>query len=198
MRRLLIILISIFFFSIPCHAEESSLQEDKSNNNSMLSLDLSYSLTSILSHGWGVGLNYERSIFDYLSLKGNFGHMTLTTGIDDVFCTSVHISIFIFFYPLGSGLDKLYIGVGNGCDFMNYFGKGNLPPTTQDILIHVTSQLGWKFNVLKFLIIDISIGYKFIITETQNYINISDYVNTGFNFGLGFKILFNQIGSIHE
>ena len=58
------------------------------------------------------------------------------------------ISIFVFFYPypLGSGLDKFYIGVGNDYDFMNYFGKGNLPPTTQDILIHVTPQLGWKFN----------------------------------------------------
>ena len=187
MKRKILVSLSMFLISLPCQAQ--------TNNREFFSLDLSYSLTSILNHGLGIGINYERSLLDYLSIKGNFGHMTLTTSIDDVYSTSVHISLYVNYYPLGGGLDKLYISAGGGCDFMNYFGKGNLPPTTQDILIHITPQLGWKFNVLRFLIIDVSVGYKYLIYETQNYEDIRDFVNSGFNFGLGFKILFNQIGS---
>jgi len=36
----------------------------------------------------------------------------------------------------------------------------------------------------------ISTGYKFIITDPQNYSKIKDYVNPGFRFKLGFKIFF--------
>ena len=183
--RKLFVLVSLVFLSLSCYAQ--------SNNKALLSLDFSYSLTSFLSHGWGIGLNYERSLFDYLSLKGNFGHMTLTTDIDDVYCTSVHISVFANYYPLGGNLDKLYIGIGSGCDFMNYFGGGDLPLTTKDTLIHIKPHLGWKFNISKIFMIDVSTGYKFLISETQNYENIRDYVNAGLNFGFGFKILFNQI-----
>jgi hypothetical protein len=41
--------------------------------------------------------------------------------------------------------------------------------------------------------IDISTGYKFIITDTQNYEKIKEYVNSGFRFNLGFKIFLKEI-----
>lgn len=165
-------------------------------NDNLLALDLSYSLTSLLNHGWGVGLNYERNIFDFFSFKGNFGHMTFLTSINNVYCTSVHISLFANYYPLGGGLDKSYIGIGNGCDFMNYFGNGELPDNNQDILIHITPQTGWKFKVMEYLMIDVSIGYKFIISDTQNYRKIKDYVNDGLRFGLNFHIFLPYITAV--
>ena len=130
--------------------------------------------------------------FDFLSAKGNFGHMTFLTSVKDVYCTSVHISIFTNYYPLSNSLDKLYIGVGNGCDFMQYFGKGKLPDSNQDVLIHVTPQTGWKFRVTDFLMIDVSTGYKFIVLSSQNYEEIHKYVNSDWRLGINFLLFFKK------
>ena len=178
--------ISLFFLH-PCQAQEAPL--------SQYSLDLSYALTGIFNQGWGIGLNYERKLFDYFSVRGNFGHMTFLTGIKDVYNTSVSMSLFINYYPLGihNGLEKSYLGIGGGCDFMNYFGSGELPPTSKDTLIHITPLIGWKFHVLKFLIIDVSTKYKFIIIDSANYPGIKNYINSGLHFGLDFKILLNEL-----
>jgi len=185
MKRSIVLIVSMFLFSsFPCHAQ--------TDNDNLFSLDLSYSLSSLLNHGWGIGLNYEKKLFDFLSVKGNVGHMTFLIGIENVYSTSVSMSVFFNYYPLSNGLDKLYIGAGNGCDFMNYFGKGDLPPDG-DTLIHITPQLGWKFNLLPFLMIDVSAGYKFIILNSQNYNEINNYVNPGFRFGLNFLIFLNKI-----
>ena len=170
----------------------SSLCQAQADDKGIFSFDLSYSLISLLNHGWGIGLNYERSLFDYLSLKGNFGHMTFATNIRDIYCTSVHISLFANCYPLRGGLDKLYVGIGNGCDFMNYFGSGKLPISNQDILIHLTPQTGWKFKVIDFSMIDISLGYKFIIADSQNYFENRNYINDGFRLGINFLLFFNK------
>jgi hypothetical protein len=185
-RPLLLLIPMLFLSSLPCHTQE--------NVDNLFTLDLlTYTLTGLLNHGWGIGLNYEKKLFDFLSVKGNIGHMTFLTGIEDVYSTSVSMSVFFNYYPLSNGLNKLYISAGGGCDFMNYFGKGDLPPTTKDNLIHITPQLGWKFNVLPFLMIDVSARYKFVVLNSQNYNEIKNYVNPGFRFGINFSIFFNRI-----
>ena len=186
LRLKIVFTIPMFFlFSIPCQAQESI--------SNLFSIDLSYTLTGLLNQGLGIGLNYEKKMADFLSIKGNFGHMTFLTGIEDVYNTSVSFSLLANYYPLSNGLDKLYVSAGGGCDFMNYFGSGELPPTSKDILIHITPQLGWKFNAFKFLMIDVSTGYRFIIVDTQNYKEIKNYVSPGFRFNLGFKIFFREL-----
>jgi hypothetical protein len=181
--------VSMFFLPAPlCGARE------KDGIDHLVSLDLSYSLTGLLNQGWGMGLGGEKKIAGWLSVKGTFGHMTFLTGIDDVYCTSAHISMFLNYYPLSKGLDKLYISIGNGCDFMHYFGGGDLPDPPEDTLIHLTPKLGWKVLVRPWLMLDISAGYKFIIAGSENYRNIRDYTDTGFQFGLGFKIFLNKAG----
>jgi hypothetical protein len=191
MKRLALFIITIFFFSsLNCHA--------KTDNDNLFSIDLSYALTGFLNQGWGIGLGYEKKAVDFLSFTGGFGHMTFLTGIKDVYCTSVSLSLFSNYYPLSSGLDKLYVSVGGGCDFMNYFGSGEFPDTAHDTLIHITPQLGWKINALRFLMIDVSTGYKFIITDTQNYNEIKDYVNPGFRFNLGFKVFFRELIKVNS
>jgi hypothetical protein len=108
--------------------------QEKETVDQIFSLDiLSYSLTGILNQGWGIGLSYEKKIADRFSVKGSFGHMTFLTGMKDMYCASVHIAAFLNCYPLSSGFDKLYVGLGNGCDFMQYFGDGDLPNPVKDL-----------------------------------------------------------------
>ena len=118
--------------------------------------------------------------------------MTFLTGIEDVYCTSVSISLFANYYPFGNGLDKLYIGLGNGCDFMHYFGSVEVPPNAEDILIFITPKIGWKFTLKNIFLIDISVGYKFVVVDAYNYSEIKRYTNAGPQFGLAFKIFFKM------
>jgi len=185
MKRKAVFVLIIFFITLPCNADDDI--------DYLLSLDISYALSNLPKQGWGIGVNYEKRLFNHLSVKGNFGHMTFLTGIKDVYCTSVHLSAFVNYYPMGNGLDKSYIGIGIGSDFMNYFGKGEKPDNNEDILVHLTPQTGWKFLVLPYLMIDVSVGYKFIIAGTQNYDEISKYVHPGVRFGLNFYLFFSRL-----
>ena len=118
--------------------------------------------------------------------------MTFLTGIEEVYCASVNISLFVNYYPFGNGLDKLYIGLGNGCDFMNYFGGGEVPPNAGDILIFITPRIGWKFIAGKYVMIDVSAGYKFVFADEYNYSEIKNYTYSGPQFGFGFRIFFKK------
>jgi len=184
MKHKILFIASIFFlFSTPCKAQVE--------HDNLFSLDISYALTGLLNQGWGIGFSYEKKAVDWLSLTGVFGHMTFLTGVKNLYCTSVSLSLFGNYYPFSNGLDKLYLSIGNGSDFMNYFGKA-APEATSDVLISITPLLGWKFNVLKYLMIDVSTRYKFIINSSQNYNEIKDYTNSGFRYSLGFKIFWEM------
>jgi hypothetical protein len=185
------LLIPLFFMA-PLSYAETGGAGNGNNIDHLLSLDLAYSVTGLLNQGWGIGLSYEEKIFRFLSVKGTFGHMTFLTGIDDVYCTSVNISLFINYYPFENGLDKLYVGLGNGCDFMQYFGGGVVPPNVGDILIYITPKIGWKWIIGKYFMIDISAGYKRVVVDAYNYSDIRRYTNAGLQFGLGFKIFFKK------
>jgi hypothetical protein len=190
MKRQILFAVPLFFsLSLPCHAQ--------TEHDNLIALDISYALTGLFNHGWGIGLSYEKKAVDWLSFTGIFGHMTFLTGVKNVYCTSVSLSLFCNYYPLSNGLDKLYVSIGGGCDFMNYFGKGDLPETANDTLIHITPLLGWKFNVLKFLMIDVSTRYKFITNGPQNYSEIKDYINPGLRFNLGFLIFLKELKIKH-
>ena len=182
-KRIILTVLHIFVISFTCRAQTES--------DYAFYLDLSYSLTGFQNHGWGIGLTYERKLLDHFSGEGNLGHMTFLTDIENVYSTSVSLSLFANYYPLSRNLDKLYIGAGNGCDFMHYFGKGKLPPSAKDIIIHITPRIGWKFHIFSFLMIDLSAGYKFIVSNTQNHREIKNYVNPGFRFGFDFMIFLN-------
>ena len=174
----------MFASVIPCGAQ--------TDHYNIFSVDLSYTVIGLINHGGGIGLGFEKKAVDWLSFTGVFGHMTFLTSLADVYCTSVSISLFSNYYPLSSGLDKLYVSIGGGCDFMNYFGSGVLPDPTQDILISFTPLLGWKFYFLQFFMLDISAGYKFVITDTFNYSDVKDYVYSGWRFNIGIKFLFGR------
>jgi hypothetical protein len=182
-------IIIIFIISARvCFAETNT----DDNTTHQLSVDINYLIAGMLNQGGGLGVKYETKVYsNYFSLKGSLGHMLFKTGIKDVYCASVNMSLFINYYPFG-GLDKLYLGIGNGCDFMNYFGSGKLPTEGGDTLVFLTSIAGYKFN-FKPISIGVSVGYKFIIAGSDNYENIEHYVNNGIQLGLGFNLHLKEI-----
>jgi hypothetical protein len=186
MTRRSIIFAALSLFCVPFCRAQNEL-------DSVLSLDLSYAITGLLNQGWGIGLSYEKKFADYVSAKGTLGHMTFLTNDKDRYCTSVSVSLFFNYYPLGGALDKLYIAAGSSADFMNYFGSGVESPSENDVLISIIPKAGWKFSPFRFLLFDVFVGYKFIITGAQNYAEIKNYVNEGIQFGVGTKIFLNKL-----
>jgi hypothetical protein len=107
----------------------------------------------------------------------------------DPMVLSVNLRLFSYYYPLSDGLDKLYVGVGSGADFIMYPENDDME---SDTTVSITPVLGWKWRALKWLMFDASIGWKFYLVETNNYENIRNYFDDGFQWGLGFKIFFEN------
>ncbi|MDR1216333.1 MAG: hypothetical protein LBK25_06600 [Treponema sp.] len=185
MKPTALFLIPLLFIAPLCRAETGI--------DHLFSLDLGYSVTGLLNQGWGIGASYEKKLLNYLSVKGTMGHMTFLTGIRDIYCTSVNISLFVNYYPFGNGLDKLYIGLGSGGDFMHYFGSGEVPINAGDVLISLTPRMGWKWTISTYCMVDISAGYKVVAGDDFSYRGIKDYTKTGPQFGLSFKLFFEEI-----
>lgn len=163
------------------------------NLKSIFSFDFNYLLTGLTNNGVGLGVKYEHAINNYFSVKGGFGHITFKTGIDDVYCTSIHLSLSLHGYLFGKGLNKLYFGIGAGADFMNYFGEGIVPETGKDTILNVTPNIGYKLFAFKYLLFDFNVGYKINVLSSNNYYNIQDYINLGIQFNIGTSILLSEI-----
>jgi len=146
----------------------------------IFSLDTNFTMTALKNYGFGIGVNYEQKLTNFLSIKPGFGHMAC---FSDITVVTVGIQLFLYYYPLSNGLDKLYIGLGNSCDFIMYIND-----TPQDTVISLTPILGWKWKVLPYLMIEPFIGWKFFVLKTENYENIDRYLNGGFQWGLSFKL----------
>jgi len=130
----------------------------------IFSLDTNFTMTALKNYGFGIGINYEHKLTDFLSIRPGFGHMVC---FSDITTVTVGIQLFLYYYPLSNGLDKLYVGLGNGCDFLMYIND-----TPQDTVISLTPLLGWKFFLVK----------------TENYDKVDRYLNKDFQWGLGFKL----------
>jgi hypothetical protein len=85
---------------------------------------------------------------------------------------------------LSNGLDKLYIGLGNGTDFIMYPNKG----LEGDTAISMIPVLGWKWKVIQYLMIEPFLGWKFYLIKTNNYENIGNYLDNSFQWGLNIKL----------
>lgn len=148
----------------------------------IFSLDTDLTITALKNFGYGIGINYEYKLTDFLSIKPGFGHMVCFLNTTVV---TVDLQLFLNCYPLSGGLDKLYIGLGSGCDFLMYPDKEDMP---QDTAISITPVLGWKWKILKYLMVEPFIGWKFYIMETNNYDKVKNYLNDGFQWGIKLKL----------
>lgn len=159
----------------------------------LFSLNIKYLITGLKNSGGGIGVHYERLFFQYVSLKGGLGHMVFKTSLDGVGCTSINLSLFLHVYPFGEGLNKWYFGLGNGTDFMSYFGSAPLPETGKDTVIYLTPCTGYKLFCFKYIICDFNIGYRFNIANSNNYYTIKEYLNPGVQFNVSVNILLSKI-----
>jgi hypothetical protein len=155
----------------------------------LFSLDLSYTRIGITNNGWGAGIAYEQLVCSHLSAKGAFGHMTFQTSIDDLYCTTVDLSLLVHWYLLSKHMEKLYIGAGCTTDFLNYFGPASVPDHKEDSIIYFDSILGWKLFFLRKFLLDIHTGYNIIINGADNYPDFQKYGQGGLQSAVSLKYL---------
>lgn len=177
----LLCLVLVLFLAVELRAQEIP--------DHLLSLNFDYTLTGIFHHGWGIGADYEQSIFKRFSIKTGMGHATFQTAQSHVWCTSVSVSAALNYYPFGNGLSGLYFGMGNSADFLNYFGSGDVPDPRKDNVISLPPILGWKFIAFRNVMLDLFGGYKRVVAGGENYRHSKEYANAGPMLGFNFKIL---------
>jgi hypothetical protein len=175
-KLLYCIILSINLLS--AYAEENELKY-------ILSLDTGFTMTALRNCGLGLGMNYEHKLTDFLSIKPGIGSMICFSDMtfSNMTVITVGITLFMYYYPLSDGLDKLYVGIGNSTDFLMY--QNDIP---QDTVISIIPVLGWKWKALPYLMVEPFIGWKFYINKTDNYKNFDKYANGGFQWGLSLKL----------
>lgn len=178
---------------------EINLEKSKDNeqkqksfaNKSIFSFDLGYLGTGIKNNGWGLGLSYEHSIFNYSAIKGSFSHMTMYPKEIDSLVTTVGIKLEGLFYPFGSGLDKLYIGFGGGSDFLMYDRKDENGKSENDVVITIYPEIGWKQNFFDYVMVDVFFGYRILLNEPSLLSYQADLVDSGIKYGV--RVKFNIV-----
>lgn len=173
--------------------EQKQLEKNSFIGKSIFSFDLGYLGTGLKNNGWGFGLSYERSIFDYLAVKGNFSHMTMFAKNIETRVTTVGIRLEALFYPFGSGLDKLYLGFGGGTDFLMYIDKES--EDSKDTIITVYPEIGWKQNFLNYVMVDVFFGYRILVNEPSLFSWQADLVDSGVEYGIRIKFNLKEIWS---
>ena len=181
-QKMKILCCGILFFSniLSAFSQEMETKNETNELKYILSLDTGLTITALKNLGFGIGVNYEHKLTDFLSIKPGFGHMAC---FSDITVLTVNLQLFFNYYPLSNGLDKLYVGLGCGTDFIMY-----LDDVPQDTVISITPLLGWKWKALKFLMIEPFIGWKFYILETNNYEKVKNYSNNGLQWGINIKL----------
>lgn len=177
LKKLLCAILFSLIISAVFAEEEASINKP-SELTRILSLDANFTITALKNLGVGFGVNYEQKLTDFLSIKPGLGHMAC---FSDITAITVDIKLFTNYYPLSGGLNKLYIGIGSICDFIMYRTDKNIP---QDVAISIITVLGWKWRITSFLMIDPFIGWKFFVMKTDNYLNVDNYLNGGFQWGI--------------
>lgn len=168
---------------------------DKLPNHSLshlFSMDLGYTLTGWKNNGWGIGCNYEQKIWRYFSMRGTLATQTIKIGDSDTWCNGYETDLSFFCYPFGKGLEWLYAGCGAGTDMLFYSGD-DAPETNFDIIFSVMPSIGWKQIFFKNFMVDLSVGYRFIIDNTNNYEDSETLIRSGFQVGVKFNIFWRKL-----
>lgn len=185
----LIITFCIFSKSFAQSETESEI-ETKTQTESpkgYFSIDSLLSLQGILNKGIGVGVRYEQQIYPHVSATVGFAHITMYTGSDGVWFTTVRFLTDINIYFLSPYMKKLYLSTGGGFDSISYFGDvekidGENP---SDMLLFYQGNLGWKHSFTRTITLDGFVGYKHIYSGSNTYGGSTEsYINSGIQFGL--------------
>ena len=181
LRKLLFCLI-LFLSAVLVFAENIESENETNELKYIFSFDTGFTIMALRNFGFGIGVNYEHKLTDFFSIKPGFGHMTCFL---DTIVLTVDLQLFLYYYPLSNGLDKLYIGFGSSCDFVMYPKKDDMQ---NDVAISIIPTMGWKWKMTKYLMIDPFIGWRFYIMETNNFEKRNEYLKNNFQWGINLKI----------
>ena len=159
----------------------------------LLSLDFMLLAKELSSGGIGFGIQYEQQIFPHHAVKGYFGHATINTGYENYYCVTVSFGLFAEWYPLSKQLRRLYVGVGSYFDYLGYITESEKIEEASGEILSVISQLGYKFSLPQHFLLDVFCGYKYPYqTEVKAYGRASDYLKSGFQYGISLKRVLSQ------
>lgn len=157
----------------------------------IFSFELAYLRNALKNNGWGIGLSFEQSLFQFFSIKGRFSHVTMFPKDLDFNITTVGIGAEVLFYPFRNGLDKLYFGFGNETDFYMYLS--NSPENSKDTIITIYPKIGWKQNFFNLIFLDLFVSYNIFLSEVPTLSSNINLLERGINYGAKFKFNLSEI-----
>lgn len=187
-----IFILSLVFLCNYAFSEESS--EVSFIKKDIVSFDLGSLVIGLKNYGIGAGVNYERLLTEFLSMKLQLSYMimnpkNLIYDINEISC-----SIEPRYYPFNKGLDKLYLGTGFVYDFIVYDYDDGAKLT--DYVIALYPLVGWKQSLFNLCMLDFYLGYSFIVNNPMEQSLRADLINVGFMGGVRVSVNFSKIFDI--
>ncbi len=185
--------------------EESSLEEPEaaadwadedggglSDRTRIFSLDFSALVFGLKRNGWGFGCSFERYLAFHTAFKANIRHCTFVRN-GELF-PSVNFGLAAEYYPLSLSLDKLYLSLGGGFDFLAYTAD-EYGEDAQREFVSLIPELGWKWTVNDYVALDIHAGYKYVFEKQGAVVpsDYGDYLKKGPTAGVGVKVRFLKL-----
>lgn len=156
--------------------------------NSFVTIDFDYLGTGILNNGFGLGINCETQFTKFLCIKGGISNITLfPSELNPYITLTIGLKIDLLLYPCNQGLKWLYLGAGIGTDHIRYY-KWNGGEESSDTIISCAPTIGWKQPIMKMMLIDAFVDYRFVITENNIPEALQKYGNSRFEFGFSLQL----------
>ena len=185
--------------------EESSLEEPEaaadwadedggglSDRTRIFSLDFSALVFGLKRNGWGFGCSFEQYLAFHTAFKANIRHCTFVRN-GELF-PSVNFGLAAEYYPLSLSLDKLYLSLGGGFDYLAY-SSDEYGEDAQREFVSLIPELGWKWTVNDYVALDIHAGYKYVFEKQGAVVpsDYGDYLKKGPTAGVGVKVRFLKL-----
>lgn len=165
--------------------------EDHGLDN-VASLSIDYTLRNLDNHGFGIDLKLEKKLLKFLSVRGNVSLQTQVDSSSDTNCLGWNGGLNVCGYPFCKGLEWLYGGVGLEVDYFSYDASNNMVNEKNDLVLSIVPSIGWKQFFFRNIMIDVTLGYKCVVANTNNFDSNMNYVNSGFQVSIGYSIMWNR------
>ena len=163
-----------------------------SDRTRIFSLGFDALLFSLRRNGWGFGCSFEQYLAFHTAFKANIRHCTFVRN-GELF-PSVNFGLAAEYYPLSLSLDKLYLSLGGGFDYLAY-SDDEYSEEAQREFVSVIPELGWKWTVNDYVALDIHAGYKYVFEKQGAVVpsDYGDYLKKGPTAGVGVKVRFLKL-----
>ena len=174
-----------------CSDSEQTVEEIKETD---ISFDFSVLSDAIKHNGFGFGINGEYLFTRFFSVYGGFSHSALFSESGDAVYTTETVSLNLYCYPFGRGLNKyLYFGGGSSTEFIQLTGEDFNEENGRKSAIFIQSKIGWRQPLNKYIGLEGFVGYKELLYSIDLPKECEHLVDHGFFFGLEVHINFANI-----